>query len=123
MGDRITVSGTVEGSPRTVRTDGRLVVTSFRMRSRIDQRERIRLPPGSVPACYLVTAIDALARGVSASIRAGDHIVVAGVVVLREGDGSAGIVPELHAEAIGLDVRPLGDAVAVERPGSRTILS
>jgi single-stranded DNA-binding protein len=123
MGDRVTVSGTVEASPRVIVTDGGLVVASFRLRARIDGCDRIHLPPGATAGCYLVTALDDLARGVALQVRRGDVVVVGGTLALRESSERSHVVAEVHAEAIGLDVRGAPSSRTREPRASRLNLS
>jgi hypothetical protein len=87
MSGRVTVSGTVRGTPRVVCTDDDLTVVSFLLRPNPPGGGRLRPPPGVRRGQYLVTAIDELAKGVAADVDDGE------------------LVAELHAEAIGLDVR------------------
>jgi single-stranded DNA-binding protein len=105
MGDRITVGGVVDSAVRFVSTDEGLDIASFRLMPGSDARGTIHAPAGSPSGWYLVTVLGALARGVQEAVRVGDHVVVAGTVRLtRVADGGS-VVAELHAEAIGLDVR------------------
>lgn len=123
MSDRVTVSGTVEAAPRVVVTAEGLAVASFRLRSRPRGGGRLSVPASTVPGCYVVTALDDLARGVSAHVRAGDRVVVGGALVLIEGEGDGGLIAELHADAIGLDLATRSRSSAVERRDSQAVLS
>jgi hypothetical protein len=116
MSGRVTVSGTVRGTPRVVCTDDDLTVVSFLLRPNPPGGGRLRPPPGVRRGQYLVTAIDELAKGVAADVDDGDLLVVAGTLDLRENGAGGELVAELHAEAIGLDVRT---APRPGRTGSR----
>ena len=116
MSGRVTVSGIVRGSPRVVCTDDDLTVVSFLLRPSPPTGGRLRPPPGARQGHYLVTAIDELARGVAVAVADGDLVVVAGTLDLREIGTGGELVAELHAEAIGLDVRT---APQTRRTGSR----
>ncbi|WP_166404859.1 single-stranded DNA-binding protein [Labedella endophytica] len=104
MADRVSVGGHVEAAPRIVVTAEGLAVASFCVRTRPENDSRIRLPAGSAPGRVLVTALGDLARSVRKAVAAGDRVVVSGVLVLRALDDGA-VSAEVHAEAIGLDIR------------------
>jgi single-stranded DNA-binding protein len=124
MADRITVSGIVEDTPRVVNTTASLDVATFRLRARRDRSSRVRPPSDETPGAFVVTAIGPLARAIAADTRAGDLLIVAGMLTLRAVDDDAAVVAEITAEAIGLDIRRRrSGSQAVERTDGRAVPS
>lgn len=125
MAARITVTGSVEVTPRVVSTVEGLHVASFRVRNAPDRgrsvRAPVRMPTPDGTGVLLVTAVGALALAVGAGVRSGDLVVVAGTLDLHtSSDGT--VAAELHAEVIGLDIaRRRSPSRAVDRDGDRAI--
>ncbi|PSL39727.1 hypothetical protein CLV49_3374 [Labedella gwakjiensis] len=123
MGDRAIVRGSVDGRPRSVRTDDGLVVTSFLLRTRADGAARIRLPRGASPGCFLVTVIGEPALDMSNSLCDGATVTVAGAIVLRESSDPPHVLAELHGDLVDVDRESRVHPASVERPGGRAFLS
>lgn len=101
MGDAATVTGTVEGAPRSVCTDEGLVVVSLRLRAGSNDAGRVRPADGAAPGCYLVTILGESARGVIGRVQEGDAVIIGGTLTLRDTGETHGVVAELLAEIVG----------------------
>lgn len=101
MDATITVRGIVAGRPRHVVTAEGLAVTSFRLLAAPATRDR---------SWFIVRAVDRLAVSAAGSLTAGDAVLVAGRLVIREWGGTApGAAAEIEAGAIGHDLGPTAD--------------
>mgnify|MGYP004518762963 CR=1 FL=1 len=124
MSDRTTLSGVVETPPRVITTAEGLAVASFRLRPVADVGAPVRSPAGEASAPVLVTALGRLAHAVAEGIDEGDVIVVAGALRLRSAGDPPLTTVDVHAEAIGLDIRRRRRAaVAVGRSGGTAVPS
>ncbi|RWZ51917.1 hypothetical protein ELQ90_07510 [Labedella phragmitis] len=105
MNGRITVSGVVQTDPRSLTTVEGLAIATFAIRATADVSSRIRISASREFGPFVVTALDALADAVATGVRSGDHVVIAGSLHLAPTSESGFVVAELHADAVGLDVR------------------
>jgi single-strand DNA-binding protein len=105
MNGRITVSGVVQTDPRSLTTADGLAVVTFALRATVDAATRIRTGERRETGPFVVTALDALAVAVAAGVHRGDHVVIAGSLHLASTSQGGVVVAELHADAVGLDVR------------------
>lgn len=91
-----TVRGIVAARPRHVVTAEGLAVTSFRLLSAPGSPER---------SWYTVCAVRRLAVNAARSLEAGDPVLVAGRLVIRQWAGEGGgATAEVEADAIGHDL-------------------
>jgi single-strand DNA-binding protein len=107
MSDIITIIGTVATAPNTVKTDGGLAITHFRLAS--NNRRFDRSTQGWVDGdsnFYSVSAFRQTAHNVLASLTVGDRVVVTGKLKLKEwtsGD-RRGVTAEIDVDALGHDL-------------------
>jgi single-stranded DNA-binding protein len=123
MSGRITVSGVVQTDPRSLTTVDGLAVATFALRATVDAASRIRTGEGRESGPFVVTALDALAVAVATAVHRGDHVVVAGSIHLAPTGEGGVVVAELHADAVGLDVRRRRRDRPVGCHGSRAVPS
>jgi hypothetical protein len=105
MNGRITVSGVVQTDPRSLTTVDGLAIATFALGVTVDPASRIRIGQSRESGAFVVTALDALAGAVATGVCRGDHVVVAGSLHLASTGEGGVVVAELHADAVGLDVR------------------
>jgi len=103
----ITVQGLIATTPRHIKTQDGLDITSFRLASsqrRYDQNQR-RWIDGETN-WYTITAVKSLAVNAHASVNKGDRIIVSGNLRIRDWDNGerAGTSVEVEANAIGHDL-------------------
>jgi len=107
MSDNITITGTVATTPNTVKTDGGLAITHFRLASnsrRFDRASGVWVD--GEPNFYSVSAFRQTAHNVLASLGVGDRIVVTGRLRVKEwtsGD-RRGVTAEIDVDALGHDL-------------------
>lgn len=124
MADRITVSGIVETVPRRATTTASLDVATFRLRALRDGSSRVHPPAAESPGAFVVTVLGPLAASIDDRVRPGDLLVVAGTLHVRALADDSGVVAELTADAVGLDIgRRRAPAAPGEGDGERAVPS
>ncbi|MFJ4225019.1 single-stranded DNA-binding protein [Microbacterium sp. NPDC089695] len=108
MQDIVTIVGNVATDPTQGRTTGGAPVTNFRLASthrRFDDATQTWIDVTT--NWYSVAAFRGLAENVTASLRAGDSVIVTGRIKIRawENNGKQGTSVDIEADAIGRDLR------------------
>ena len=108
MQDTVTIIGNVATDPTQGRTAGGVPVTNFRLASthrRFDEATQTWIDVGT--NWYSVAAFRHLAENVTASLRAGDSVIVTGRMKIRawENNGKQGTSVDIDADAVGHDLR------------------
>lgn len=107
MTQPITVHGLIATTPRHIKTQDGLDITSFRLASserRYDHNQK-RWLDGETN-WYTITMVKQLAVNVHASVNKGDRVIVRGNLRIRDWDNGerAGTSVEVEADAIGHDL-------------------
>jgi len=107
MSEYIAVSGIIGTVPRRSATKGGVPLTSFRLAARQGHFDRTKAEwVEDDSSWYSVTTFRQLATNAAASLQKGEHVVVAGRLIIREwtaGDRS-GIDVEIIADSVGHDL-------------------
>lgn len=103
----ITVQGLIATTPRHIKTQDGLDITSFRLASsqrRYDHNKK-RWTDGETN-WYTITAFKSLAVNAHESVNKGDRVIVSGNLRIRDWDNgsSSGTSVEVEADAIGHDL-------------------
>jgi single-strand DNA-binding protein len=105
--EKITVQGLIATTPRHIKTQDGLDITSFRLASstrRYDHNQKRWID--SETNWYTVTMVKSLAVNVYASVNKGDRIIVQGNLRIRDWDNgsSSGTSVEIEADSLGHDL-------------------
>jgi len=105
--EKITVQGLIATTPRHIKTQDGLDITSFRLASsqRRYDRNQNRWIDGETN-WYTITAVKSLAVNAFASVNKGDRLIISGKLRIRDWDNgsSSGTSVEIEADSLGHDL-------------------
>lgn len=107
MTEQITVQGLIATTPRHIKTQDGLDITSFRLASsqrRYDRNQNRWID--SETNWYTITAVKSLAVNAFASVNKGDRLIISGKLRIRDWDNgsSSGTSVEIEADSLGHDL-------------------
>ena len=107
MNDTITLTGLVATTPRHIKTNEGLAITSFRMACSQRRYDRVQQRwIDSDTNWYTVSMFRTLAENSAVSIAKGDRVIVVGRLRIRDWENTerTGTTVEVEAEAVGHDL-------------------